>query len=88
MPMDHIRIAPCKGIQDSSLGFWIPHKGFRIQGTGFRILCLWNVDSGSSLSCIPDSAAQDFRFHKQLNFLDFKIVIPLYGANVNPGGRG
>ena len=22
MPMDHIRIAPCKGIQDS-LGFWI-----------------------------------------------------------------
>ena len=29
-----------------SLGFWIPHRGFWIQGTGFRILCHWNVDSG------------------------------------------
>ena len=27
--------APCKGIQDS-LGFWIPHCGFRIRGTGFQ----------------------------------------------------
>ena len=35
----------CKGIQES-LGFWIPHRGFWIQGTGFRILCHWNVDSG------------------------------------------
>ena len=34
---------PCKGIQDS-LGFWIPGRGFRIQSTGFRILCQW--DSG------------------------------------------
>ena len=34
---------PCKGIQDS-LGFWIPRRGFRIQSTGFRILCQW--DSG------------------------------------------
>ena len=34
-----------KGIQES-LGFWIAHGGFWIQGTGFRILCHWNVDSG------------------------------------------
>ena len=30
-------IAPRKGIQDS-LGFWIPHCGFRIPGTGFWYL--------------------------------------------------
>ena len=33
-----------KEIQES-LGFWIAHRGFWIQGTGFRILCHWNVDS-------------------------------------------
>ena len=41
------RFAPCKykGIQDS-LGFWIPRHGFRIPGTGFRILCQWKLDFG------------------------------------------
>ena len=38
-------IAPCEGIQNS-LGFWISFHGFLILGTGFRILCQWNLDSG------------------------------------------
>ena len=29
-------LAPSKGIQ-YKLGFWIPRRGFRISGTGFRI---------------------------------------------------
>ena len=33
--------APCKVIQDS-IGLWIP-------GTGFRITCQWNLDSGLQL---------------------------------------
>ena len=28
------------------LEFWIPRYGFRIPGTGFRILCQWKLDSG------------------------------------------
>ena len=32
-----------QGIQDS-LGFWIPRREFRILGTGFWILCHWNLD--------------------------------------------
>ena len=40
------RFTPCKRIQDS-LGFWIPKRGFRIPGTGNRILFQWNLDSGS-----------------------------------------
>ena len=39
-----VKIAPCKGIQES-LGFWIPHCGFRIRGTGFRIPAQWIPDS-------------------------------------------
>ena len=35
------RFVPNKESQDS-LGFWIPPLGFRIQGTGFRILRHWN----------------------------------------------
>ena len=38
-------VAPYKGIQDS-LGSWIPRRGFRIPGTGFRTFETWNVDSG------------------------------------------
>ena len=53
-------------------GFWIPHHGFRIPGTGFqslsveRGLWIWIV-SGSPdfLSCVPNFKAQDSRFHKQ-----------------------
>ena len=40
-----ISFDPCKEIQDS-LGFWFPRRGFLISGTGFRILCPWNLDSG------------------------------------------
>lgn len=54
-------------LQGSS-GFWIP-------GTGFRILCRWNLDTGFqllsgillSLSCIRDSNSKNFlesRFQK------------------------
>ena len=51
---------------------WIPRRGFRIQGTGFQFLsvklgpCI-PIFSGipDSLSCIPDSKAQDSGFHKQ-----------------------
>ena len=35
-PRKREKIAPRKGIQNS-LGFWIPRRGFRIQGTGFQI---------------------------------------------------
>ena len=38
LPPGERNIDPCKLIQDD-LGFWI-------QGTGFRIPCQWNVDSG------------------------------------------
>ena len=71
--------APYKGIQDS-LGFWIPRRGFRILGTRFPS---FSVELGfwipivrripDSLSCILDSKAQDFGFHKQ-NFPRFRIA--------------
>ena len=38
-------LAPCKGIRDS-LVFSIPRHEFQIPGTGFHILCQWNLDSG------------------------------------------
>ena len=61
-------VTPCK----DSHGFWIPRPGFRIPGTGFRSLSVkfgfW-IPSFSripdSLSCIPDSKAQDSGFHKK-----------------------
>ena len=66
-----------KRIQDN-LGFWIPLRGFRIPGTGFQSLSVelrfWiPIVSGipDSLSCIPDSKAQDSGFHKQ-KFLEFR----------------
>ena len=40
-----LSFAPCKGIRDS-LVFWIPRHEFQIPGTGFHILCQWNLDSG------------------------------------------
>ena len=73
-----------KRIQDN-LGFWIPLRGFRIPGTGFLSVELrfWiPIVSGipDSLSCIPDSKAQDYGFHKQkfLGFRnpDFRFKIP------------
>ena len=71
-----IRLFTClthvMGIQDS-LGLWIVRRKFRIPGTGHRILYptelgFWiPIVSGIlySLSCIPDSKAKDFIFHKQ-----------------------
>ena len=65
-------VTPCKGIKDS-LGFWIPRPGFRIPGTGFRSLLVkfgfWIPIFSripDSLSCIPNSKAQDSRFHKKI----------------------
>ena len=34
----------CEGIQ-GNLGYKIPLRGIWIPGTGFRVLCQWNVDS-------------------------------------------
>ena len=78
-------VTPCKGIKDS-LGFWILRAGFRIPGTGFRSLLVkfgfWIPIFSripDSLSCIPNSKAQDCRFDKKLfpgvrnpDFLDMK----------------
>ena len=76
-------LTPCKGIQDS-LGFWIPHRGFRIPGTGLQSL---SVELGiwipivrgisDSLSCIPDSKAQDCGF-SSIILRDSGIPIPLH----------
>ena len=55
-----------------SLGFWIPRPGFQIPGTGFRSLLVkfgFLIPISNRvlypLSCIPDSKAQDSRFHKK-----------------------
>ena len=48
------------GNQDS-LGFWIPRRGFRIPATWILESHLWGIPD--SLSCIPDSKAQDSAFH-------------------------
>ena len=43
------QIATCKEIQDS-LGFWIPHRGFRIPGTGFHtVIETWILNSNLCL---------------------------------------
>ena len=41
----YLPLVPCNGIQDS-LGFWIQHRGFRILGTGPRVIRQWNLASG------------------------------------------
>ena len=55
-----------------SLGFWIPRPRFCIPGTGFRSLLVkfgfWIPIFSrvpDSLSCIPNSKAQDSGFHKK-----------------------
>ena len=66
-----------RGIQDS-LGLWIPRRGFRIPGTwsqslsvkaGFWIQIVSRIPD--SLSCTPESKAQDYGFLKQ-NFPQFR----------------
>ena len=83
--------APCKGIQDS-LGFWIPRRGFRIPGTGFKSLSVavgfWiSIVSGipDSLSCISDSKAPENSGFRKHNFLGFRIQDshPTWGEIVN-----
>ena len=73
------KVAHVRGIKHT-LGFWIPHHWFRIPGTGFQSLSvelgLWiSIVSGipDFLSCVPNSKAQDSRFHKQ-NFPGFRIL--------------
>lgn len=51
-------IAPCNGIQEDSLGFWIPYHGFQLPGSGFQSLVGFQF-----FSWILDSKAQDSRFH-------------------------
>ena len=70
--------------QQQSLGFWIPRHGSRITGTRFQSLSVElgfsiPIASGSldSLSCTPDSKAQDSGFLMQI-FPRFQI--PLHGA--------
>ena len=57
-------LAPCKGIQESP-GFWIPHRGFLIPGTGFQSFSMelgfWIPIVGGipdSLSCTPNTHAK------------------------------
>ena len=87
--------SPCKGIQDS-LGFWIARRGFRISrwwisvfvgGTWIQIAIVGGIPD--SLSCIPDSKAQDFGFKSKFSqildptrktFLDSGMRIPLHQA--------
>ena len=71
-------VAPWRGIQDSRLGFWIPHRGFRILSTGFQSLSLeWIILSRipDSFCYIPDSKAQESGFHKQ-KFPDWWVSCP------------
>ena len=87
--------SPCKGIQDS-IGFWIPRCGFRISrwwisvfvgGTWIQIAIVGGIPD--SLSCIPDSKAQDMGFHKKIfpdsrskkqNFFGFRNPDSLHQA--------
>ena len=68
----HGCVVPCKGIQ-FSLGFRIPRHELRIPHSRYWILASLSVELGfwipDPLSCIPDSKAQDFGFHRQ-NFMD------------------
>ena len=64
VPVDVQCFASGKGIKDS-LGFWIPHCGFRIPGTLFQYLSVelgfWiPIVSGipDFVSCIPDSKSK------------------------------
>ena len=58
---------PCRGIQDS-LVFWIPRRGYPDSRYWIPVFVSGTCGIPDSLSCFPDSKAQDSRFHKQ-NFL-------------------
>ena len=75
--------SPSRVIQDS-LGFWLPHGGFPIPGTGhFQILCQWNLDSGF---LELHSGLQSLGFHilqaKISRIPESGIRILLHGASV------
>ena len=75
--------SPSRVIQDS-LGFWIPHGGFRIPGTGqFQILCQWNLDSGF-LELHSELQSSGFRIlqAKISRIPESGIRILLHGASV------
>ena len=68
----HVRDPRQSGILDSTL--WIPDSGFQVLDSS---LCQRNlVVSGipDSLSCIPDSKAQDSGFDKRNKFLGFRYL--------------
>ena len=78
------KLPPCKGIQNS-LGFQIPRHGFGIPVTGLQslsteLLFQFPIVSGIpiSLSCIPDSKAQDSGFHKKKFSLITESGFPQY----------
>ena len=58
------------------LGFWIPYCGFWNKGTGFVILCQWNLDSTFQSfgfrKLIMDSKAQDRIPDVKTNFSGFR----------------
>ena len=66
-----------KAIQDS-LGFWIPSCGLRTPGTGLRIPCQWNLDSGFQ--------SQGFYISQEKNFVNPYFVKNwwILGASAHP----
>ena len=74
----------------ASLIVWIPRHGFRISGTGFRIICHWNLDTGFQSLVRLRIPYAVFRNPKpripnstRKNFPDSEIRIPLHGVNEN-----
>ena len=73
-------------------GFHAVDSGIQVLQSGFQsgLICI-----PDSLSCIPESKAQGFRFHSKIswipesvpseNFPESGILIPLHGANTSPG---
>ena len=64
-------------ILDSTL--WIPDSGFQFLSVELEFWIPIVSGIPDSLSCIPDSKAQDSRFHQQ-KFPDSEILIPLHGV--------
>ena len=89
----YLPLVPCNGIQ-ASLGFWIQHRGFRILGTGPRVIRQWNLDSGFQSGFLelyrgfqsPGFRIPQEKLQSQIldstskNFADFRVRNPLHGA--------
>ena len=66
-----------KAIQDS-LGFWIPRRGFRIPGTGFKFLSL---ELGFWIPIVSESLAGFLQLYPGFQIPQAKIYrIPLLGV--------